>query len=246
MSDRPTTRRRPPLRHRHHADAGDAARRWPTPRWATTRYGEDPTVRRLRVAGGRRCSARRPRSTCRRARWPTSSRCARSARPAPRCCAASAPTCTATSARRRPVNAGVQLRPLPDADGALAPARRRARARRRGAPPARDLARCSLENTHMPASGRPWRVAEVDAVATVARDARLAVHCDGARIWNAAIALGVGAARARRRRRHRDVLPVEGPRRAGRLAAVRRPRDVDRRRARRTGRASAAGCARPA
>ena len=44
-------------------------------------YGEDPTVNRLRVARGRRCSARKPRSTCRRARWRTSSRSACSPRP---------------------------------------------------------------------------------------------------------------------------------------------------------------------
>ena len=41
----------------------------------------------------------------------------------------------------------------------------------------------------MPASGRPWRTAELDAVTAVAREHGLAVHCDGARIWNAAIAL---------------------------------------------------------
>ncbi len=41
----------------------------------------------------------------------------------------------------------------------------------------------------MPAGGRPWSVDDVDAVVQVARAASIAVHCDGARIWNAAIAL---------------------------------------------------------
>ena len=48
-----------------------------------------------------------------------------------------------------------------------------------------------LENTHMPAHGRPLAVDEVDAVVGIARARGLPVHCDGARIWNAAIALGV-------------------------------------------------------
>jgi threonine aldolase len=46
----------------------------------------------------------------------------------------------------------------------------------------------------MPASGRPWRTAELDAVIGSARGHGLAVHCDGARIWNASIALGVSPA----------------------------------------------------
>src|SRR5439155_25880215 len=48
-----------------------------------------------------------------------------------------------------------------------------------------------LENTHMPACGRPWRTAELDAVTAVAHEHGFAVHYDGARIWNAAISLGV-------------------------------------------------------
>jgi threonine aldolase len=86
-------------------------------------------------------------------------------------------------------NSGAQLRPLPDADGTLAPADvARAAASQEHHLPA--ISALFVENTHMPASGRPWRVAELDAVTTVARDAGVAVHCDGARIWNAAVALG--------------------------------------------------------
>jgi threonine aldolase len=48
-----------------------------------------------------------------------------------------------------------------------------------------------IENTHMPASGRPWRTRELDAVIGVAREHGISVHCDGARIFNAAIASGV-------------------------------------------------------
>jgi threonine aldolase len=90
-------------------------------------------------------------------------------------------------------NAGVQLRPLPDADGTLH-ADDLARA---AAGPEHHLPAISalfVENTHMPASGRPWRTAELDAVTATARAHGWAVHCDGARIWNAAIALGVAPA----------------------------------------------------
>ena len=73
----------------------------------------------------------------------------------------------------------------------------------------------------MALSGAPIAADEMRRCAAIAHDGGLRVHVDGARIWNAAIALGARAARARRRRRHGDVLPVEGPRRAGRLGAVR-------------------------
>ncbi len=51
----------------------------------------------------------------------------------------------------------------------------------------------AIENTHMAACGRPWRVDEVQAVATVAEPRGIPLFCDGARIWNASVALGVPA-----------------------------------------------------
>ena len=87
-------------------------------------------------------------------------------------------------------NAGVQLRPLPDGAGVLDPADvRDAIAGQSHHLP--EISALAIENTAMPASGRPWRVDEVDAVVDVAHAGGLAVHCDGARIWNAAIALEV-------------------------------------------------------
>jgi threonine aldolase len=91
------------------------------------------------------------------------------------------------------VNAGVQLRPLPDADG-LVKADDVAHALAGTAHHLPELSALFLEHTHMPASGRPATAAEVDAAVTVAHAGGLAVHCDGARIWNAAIALGVSPA----------------------------------------------------
>jgi threonine aldolase len=88
-------------------------------------------------------------------------------------------------------NARVQLRPLPDGHGVLEPGDvQDAIAGREHHLP--DVSALVVENTAMPASGRPWRTAELDAVLLAARGGSLAVHCDGARIWNAAIALGVG------------------------------------------------------
>jgi threonine aldolase len=56
------------------------------------------------------------------------------------------------------------------------------------------LSLVAVENTHMPSGGRPWLPAQLEAVAAAARTYGLAVHCDGARIFNAAVALGLPAA----------------------------------------------------
>jgi threonine aldolase len=87
-------------------------------------------------------------------------------------------------------NSGVQLHPLPDASGALDPG---------GIDDAvagsshhlPEISAVFVENTAMPASGRPWRVAELHAVSRAARAGGLALHCDGARLWNAAVATGI-------------------------------------------------------
>jgi len=87
-------------------------------------------------------------------------------------------------------NAGVQLHPLPDADGLLDPSSVEAAvADQHSHLPT--ISALSIENTHMPASGRPWPLAAVRAVVAAASHNGLAVHCDGARIWNASIALAV-------------------------------------------------------
>lgn len=48
-----------------------------------------------------------------------------------------------------------------------------------------------LENTHNRAGGMPYSPEEMDAVCGTAHELGLAVHLDGARIFNAAVALGV-------------------------------------------------------
>ena len=91
------------------------------------------------------------------------------------------------------LNAGVQLRPLSDRDGTFEPAAvdLAAEGPSHHLPP---LGLVALENTHMPAGGVPWAPAQVEAVAAAARRHGLAVHCDGARLFNAAVALAVDAA----------------------------------------------------
>jgi threonine aldolase len=49
----------------------------------------------------------------------------------------------------------------------------------------------SLENTHNNAGGRVWPLDELEEVVGTARELGLAVHLDGARLLNAAMALGV-------------------------------------------------------
>jgi threonine aldolase len=49
----------------------------------------------------------------------------------------------------------------------------------------------SLEDTHNSSGGRVWPLDELDAVVGAARDRGLAVHLDGARLINAAVAQGV-------------------------------------------------------
>jgi threonine aldolase len=85
-------------------------------------------------------------------------------------------------------NARVQLRPLPDPDGILDPGviAHAAAAQEHHLPA---ISAVTIENTHMPACGRAWSVAEFDAVADVARAQGFGLHVDGARIWNAAIVL---------------------------------------------------------
>jgi threonine aldolase len=90
-------------------------------------------------------------------------------------------------------NAGVQIRPLHDRDGTFEPAAVDAAAE--GAahhlPP---LSLVAIENTHMPAGGVPWAPARVEALSAAARRHGLPVHCDGARLFNAAVALAVDPA----------------------------------------------------
>jgi threonine aldolase len=53
----------------------------------------------------------------------------------------------------------------------------------------------AIENTHNRGGGSIWPLAQLEAVAAVAHAAGLAVHLDGARIWNAHVATGIPLAK---------------------------------------------------
>jgi threonine aldolase len=91
------------------------------------------------------------------------------------------------------VLSGVMPRAVPGPDGRLTPDSVRAAVK----PYAyfrSDLALAVLENTHNLAGGSVYSVEQTAAVVAACRDAGLRVHVDGARLWNAAVALGVAPA----------------------------------------------------
>jgi threonine aldolase len=97
------------------------------------------------------------------------------------------------------VHAGLFTRPLPGYGGRITPEQIRTAMTdpRSGHEPRTRLV--SLENSHNSSGGRVWRLEEIDAVVAVVRELELRVHLDGARIFNAATALGVPAAEIGRR-----------------------------------------------
>lgn len=88
------------------------------------------------------------------------------------------------------VLAGVQPRTIATPDGRLSAELVRQTLR----PPSPHLPRATavaVENTHSAAGGRVLPPAAMAAIVALAREAGLAVHLDGARLWNAAAALGI-------------------------------------------------------
>jgi len=88
------------------------------------------------------------------------------------------------------VIAGVQTRCVPDPGGVLEPAEIKKRLRKKDLhSPATSL--ICMENAH--SSGRVVSLEDMDAVRAIANEWALPVHLDGARIFNAAAALGCNA-----------------------------------------------------
>jgi threonine aldolase len=91
-------------------------------------------------------------------------------------------------------HSGFITRPLPGDRGRLSPEQIRGAARLwddRHTPITRIV---SIENTHNSSGGRVWPLEEVRAVADTCRELGLRLHLDGARLFNAAVALGIPAA----------------------------------------------------
>jgi threonine aldolase len=94
-------------------------------------------------------------------------------------------------------NWGVQIRPVATPDGLLTGELVRAALR----PPSPHLPRTgaiAVENTHNAAGGKVMSPDVMEGIAQAARAARVPVHLDGARAWNAAAALGLPPARLTR------------------------------------------------
>ena len=85
---------------------------------------------------------------------------------------------------------GAGFHPLDGVRGILDPAAIR-RAIRPPVPHCPQTALVWVENTHNLAGGSVWPQEVLDAAAAVAHDAGLPLHLDGARIWNASVALGL-------------------------------------------------------
>jgi threonine aldolase len=86
------------------------------------------------------------------------------------------------------IHSGLVMRGLPGTAGRIVPEQLRA---------LDDLVPGSvavLENTHRSSGGRVWPLDALEATAATARELGMAVHLDGARLFNAAVASGVPAA----------------------------------------------------
>jgi threonine aldolase len=91
-------------------------------------------------------------------------------------------------------NWGVQIRPIATADGLLTGALVRG-ALRPASPHVPRAAAVAVENTHNAAGGKVMATDVMTGIALAAAEAGLPVHLDGARLWNAAAALGVPVSR---------------------------------------------------
>ena len=89
---------------------------------------------------------------------------------------------------------GVQIRPIATPDGLLTAELVRG-ALRAPSPHVPRPSAIAIENTHNAAGGKVMPVAVAEAIGAVAREAKVNLHLDGARLWNAAAALGVPPAR---------------------------------------------------
>jgi threonine aldolase len=91
-------------------------------------------------------------------------------------------------------HAGLMTRGLPGVGGRISAEQVRAESEPSMKGADQRVAVVSLEDTHNNAGGRVWPLDELEVVVSTARELGLAAHLDGARILNAAVALGVAPA----------------------------------------------------
>lgn len=92
---------------------------------------------------------------------------------------------------------GTQIRPVATPDGVLTAALARA-ALRPVSPHVPRVSAIAIENTHNAAGGKVMPAETADALGALAAAAGIPLHLDGARLWNAAAALGVAPERLAR------------------------------------------------
>jgi threonine aldolase len=88
-------------------------------------------------------------------------------------------------------HAGLMTRGLPGVAGRIAPEQIRVESAPSAKGADQRVTVLSLENTHNNAGGRVWPAVELDEVVSTGHELGLAVHLDGARLLNAAVAQGV-------------------------------------------------------
>ena len=91
-------------------------------------------------------------------------------------------------------NSGVQLHPIDDAKDGLLALEAISWAIEAGTHHQPVPSLLCLEDTVMAHDGRPWPIGDLRAAAAIAKGSGLAVHLDGARLWNAEVATGVSMA----------------------------------------------------
>jgi len=90
---------------------------------------------------------------------------------------------------------GVQIRPVATERGVMSPRQVEEAVRPRDDPHQPITAAITFENTHNRHGGIVWPLEDLRAASDTAHSQGLRVHLDGARIFNAAVALGVSAAK---------------------------------------------------
>ena len=92
------------------------------------------------------------------------------------------------------MHGGLQTRGLPGYHGRLSPEQIRATMHEDGSFHTPRTSVVAIENTHNNAGGTVWPLDELRAVVATARELKLKLHLDGARLLNASVATGVPAA----------------------------------------------------